>query len=32
VHTTLTDDAAFDATYAILQDKIKGIIADMQLQ
>ena len=31
VHTTLTDDAAFDATYAILQDKIKGIIADMQL-
>jgi phosphoglucomutase len=32
VHTTLTDAAAFDATYAILQDKIKGIIADMQLQ
>ena len=31
VHTTLTDAAAFDATYAILQDKIKGIIADMQL-
>ena len=31
VHTTLTDDVAFDATYAILQDKIKGIIADMQL-
>jgi phosphoglucomutase len=32
VHTTLTNDASFDATYAILQDKIKGIIADMQLQ
>jgi phosphoglucomutase len=31
VNTTLTDAAAFDATYAILQDKIKGIIADMQL-
>ena len=32
VHANLTDYAAFDATYAILQDKIKGIIADMQLQ
>ena len=32
VHTTLTNDASFDATYAILHDKIKGIIADMQLQ
>jgi len=31
VHTTLNNAEAFDATYAILQDKIKGIIADMQL-
>jgi phosphoglucomutase len=32
VHTSLQNAAAFDATYAILQNKIKGIIADMQLQ
>jgi phosphoglucomutase len=31
VHTTLTDKASFDQQYQNLQDKIKGIIASMQL-
>jgi phosphoglucomutase len=31
VHTTLANPAAFDATYQALQDKINGIIVDMQL-
>ncbi len=31
VHTSLQNAAAFDITYQQLQDKIKGIIADMQL-
>jgi len=31
VHTTLVDRASFDTQYQLLQDKIKGIIASMQL-
>ncbi len=31
VNTTLKDKASFDATYQMLQDKIKGIIKAMQL-
>jgi phosphoglucomutase len=31
VHTTLTNRAAFDTTYQELQNKINGIIVDMQL-
>jgi len=31
VHTTLADKASFDEKYQNLQDKIKGIIASMQL-
>ena len=31
VSTTLTDKSQFDAQYQLLQDKIKGIITDMQL-
>ena len=32
VHTKLDNKADFDERYALLQDKIKRIIADMQLQ
>jgi phosphoglucomutase len=31
VHTTLQDKAQFDKQYQLLDDKIKGIISDMQL-
>ena len=31
VHTTLQDKANFDKQYQLLEDKIKGIISDMQL-
>ena len=31
VNTELKDKASFDSTYQMLQEKIKGIIIDMQL-